>query len=148
MTASTIRQKIEEIALEELGASFKVLSKRFDIEGNDDASLKNGISALWGEISEEPGRVDQVLCVAQEFSLKIVVRGFVTNSDVKGIAKVDAVYDALAEILKRCVPGKLELGSAVQEVRLQSVGKPEPFNSNQRDTLVVETGFLVRYLIT
>lgn len=147
MNAGTIRQTIEQIAVDVFGPEFKVLPQMFDIESNDSRSLIGGIAARWGTISEAPTRLDQYLSVEQDFFLDIAVRSFVGVSDNKSVLKIDAVYEKLSTVMKIAVQNKLGI-KGVNEVRLGNVTEPRPFNDNQRDILKISVVFTVAYLIT
>lgn len=150
MNASTIRQAIETLALQEFGAGFSVLPQMFNIDANDSRNLDGGISARWGSISERTGKPDQLLSVAQEFTLDITTRAFVTSNDSKAVTVVDAIYTSLASFLKKAVVGRLGLSGAgtVLECRLNGVSEPRPLNDNQRDIVKMSVNLTVSYVIT
>lgn len=147
MSAANIRQAIETIVLDELGSDFKVLPRQFDIEGNDDRSMDNGVSVLWGSMSEWSGGADQYLSLSQEFTINITLKGYVNSTDGKSVDKVDAAYAAINEVLKRCANDKLDQSTLVNNVKLRGVSAPRPFSTNQRDIVKIEIGLTVFYLI-
>lgn len=149
MTPSIIRQTIETIALEKLGADFGILPLLFSPEANDGRSAKNGISVLWGEMnrSSDVSGVSQLLSVTQDYTLRIVFRTFVRADDQKAVTRTEQVYDAVSEILKAVVQNRMNL-TQVNEVQLRGVSTPRPVDEDQRDTMSIEVRFSVSFVIT
>lgn len=146
MDLATIRTSIKNIVAAELGASYHELPYQFRIEENDSRHLSAGYSILLGD-GTQIYLVDQAINIEQDIQVIITKRVYIRNDDEKIFTDIDTLYSSIGNIIKRCVNSNLEIPEVVQEVHLDSLGKPEGLE-NGRDIVSIPLSFRVRYLIT